>query len=197
MEQVDETVQRIARLAARLSTILVAIDGCGGAGKTTLAKILSRALDNAGIRCGVVHFDDFYLPYAHRSTGCNEEFPVGANFDWRRLREQVLLPLRAGRDAIYSRYDWEMKAMAEDQFVSASATVIVEGVYSYRKELESLYDLSIWVDCPRNIRLTRGIERDGEDRRAQWQYDWMPAEDRYVEVHRPHERADMVVSGSV
>ena len=65
-----------------------------------------------------------------------------------------------------------------------------------RRELADLYDLKIWVECPRAIRLARGIARDGEKARAIWEQDWMPKEDYYVNTHLPRERADLSVSGA-
>ena len=41
---------------------------------------------------------------------------------------------------------------------------------------------TIWVDCPCEVRLRRGVERDGERMRAVWVEEWMPAEDLYVEA---------------
>lgn len=195
VQQGHDIVRRIAELGATQSTILVAVDGCGGAGKTVFAARLSSDLVAAGRRTEVIHFDDFYLPLALRPTDEVKEKLVGANFDWQRLREQVLMPLRAEQEAIYARYDWGTDTLAERHTVAAGATVIVEGVGSSRNELAPLYDLRIWVDCPRDLRLRRGIERDGEKSRDRWERDWMPAEDRYVREHRPHERAEMIVSG--
>ena len=196
MDQINDIVQRIANLAASQSTILVAVDGCGGAGKTELATRLSRTLEATGRRAEVIHMDDFYLPSALRPAGDTKMKTVGANFDWQRLREKVLMPLRAGREANYAVYDWGTDTLVERRTVPAGTIVIVEGVCSSRKEIYAYYDLRVWVECPRELRLHRGIERDGEHNRAQWELDWMPDEDRYVEQHRPHESADMMVSGT-
>ena len=196
INQVDDIVQQFAILSARQSTILVAVDGCGGAGKTLLATRLSRTLEATDRRAQVIHFDDFHLPSAFRPAGEAREKPVGVDFDWRRLCKQVLVPLRAERAAIYARYDWATDTLAERHTVSAGATVIVEGIYTSRRELAPLYDFRVWVDCPRDLRLRRGIERDGEESRARWERDWMPNEDRYVEEHRPNQTADLIVSGN-
>jgi uridine kinase len=64
-----------------------------------------------------------------------------------------------------------------------------------RSELGDPWDLKIWVEAPYDLRLTRGIERDGEGMRSTWVEHWMPQEDRYVESQRPQERADVVVLG--
>lgn len=53
---------QLSGLPRRHRTLLVGIDGCGGAGKSTLAMRLA-ALDP---NISVVHIDDFYLPSAQR-----------------------------------------------------------------------------------------------------------------------------------
>ena len=110
---------------------------------------------------------------------------------WRRLRDEVLGPLRAGQVARYQRYDWSSDALAEWHDVP-QGIVIVEGVYSTRLELEQFYDLTVWVECPRSICLARGVERDGEAARRKWEEEWMPAEDHYISEQSPHTRANIV-----
>jgi hypothetical protein len=44
------------------------------------------------------------------------------------------------------------------------------------------------------LRLQRGVERDGEQLRAQWEK-WMAAEDQYVHRERPDQSADLVLPG--
>jgi uridine kinase len=58
------------------------------------------------------------------------------------------------------------------------------------------YDLRIWVEAARELRLARGIARDGEQARAVWEDHWMPSEDRYVEEDDPISAADLIVDGS-
>ncbi|MEM1256742.1 MAG: uridine kinase, partial [Cyanobacteria bacterium P01_H01_bin.21] len=90
---------------------------------------------------------------------------------------------------------WCKDVLTEAQHILPGAIVIVEGVFSSRDELAAKYDFRIWVDCPRQLRLKRGIERDGESYRDRWEQDWMPSEDQYVENHQPIDRADFVASG--
>jgi len=122
--------------------------------------------------------------------------PIGGNFDWPRLREQVLDPLRRGETARYDRYDWLEDDLANAHQVLPGRVVIVEGIYSSRRELAPLYDMRVWVDCPRELRLSRGLKRDGEAARGRWEDDWMPCEDRYIREHRPQEYADAIVNGA-
>jgi uridine kinase len=73
---------------------------------------------------------------------------------------------------------------------------MVEGIYSTRVELKEFYDFTVWVECPRAIRLARGLERDGESAPNCWLTKWMPEEDRYVSEQLPQTRADLVYDGS-
>jgi len=196
MGRVSEVVGRIVAIDTRRSTRLVAVDGPGGAGKTVLAAEVAGALRAIGRRAETVHFDDFFLPSAQRSVTGGPAKPIGGDFDWRRLRDEVLVPLREEQPARYSRYDWHLDALVDVREVLPGATVLVEGIYTSRRELAPLYDLRIWVECPRHLRLSRGLERDGEASRARWELDWMPEENRYVAEHRPRERADLVVGGA-
>jgi uridine kinase len=140
--------------------------------------------------------DDFYLPSAQLIKGPQEEKPIGSDFDWKRVLKQVLEPISQDNEGYYQRYDWELDDLAEWHRVPVGGIVIIEGVYSIRKELANYYDYMIWVDCPRDIRLMRGLERDGEQARANWVMNWMISEDRYIEDHKPHVRANLVISGT-
>jgi uridine kinase len=193
---IPEVVRRVIALSVERGIVLVAIDGPGGSGKSTLAAAIHAAVRAAGIPASVVSFDEFYLPSAQRLLGSPAEKPIGADYDWPRLRDQVLAPIRMGVTARYDRYDWRQDAFADVGEAKPEGVVIVEGIYSSRRELADLYDLRIWVECPRELRLERGIRRDGEGARGIWENDWMPSEDLYFEAHRPWEYADIIVDGT-
>ncbi len=183
---------RVADLRASSARPLVGIDGRAGSGKSTLARELASRLADAA----VVEFDDFYRPGAERAArAANGDSEIGGDFDWRRLRDQVLEPLIAGAPGRYQRYDWESDELAEWHDVFAGV-VIVEGNYVIRPELRGYYDLRIWVEAPYDLRLQRGITRDGEQARTRWVEEWMPEEDRYVAASRPADHADVLVDGS-
>jgi uridine kinase len=74
--------------------------------------------------------------------------------------------------------------------------VIVEGVYSTRDELVTWYDFAIWLECPRQTRLARGIARSGESIREILEQDWMVAEDLYIQHQHPQLRADVIIDSS-
>lgn len=173
-------VERIKAAPGRpgMATRIIAVDGPGGAGKSTLAARLSAALDSAP----VVHTDDF----------ASWEIPLEW---WPRLLAQVLEPLGQDRPARYQRYDWNARSLAEWHDLSPTRYVILEGVSASREAFRRFLSYTIWVETPREERLRRGLARDGEEARALWEA-WMADEDAYVLRERPAEQADTVVDGS-
>jgi uridine kinase len=171
---------RIAAIEPRSRlTKIVAIDGLGGSGKSELAARLADKLGGAP----VVRTDDFARPGLR-------------GWDWRRLQAQVLTPIAANEQGRYQRYDWSTDRLAEWHTIPVGGTLIVEGVSSLRHELGKYWDLAIWVCAPYQLRLSRGVHRDGESMRAQWADVWMPEEQEYLEAQRPDEKADVIVDGS-
>ena len=175
MERGDEPEMRIAEYCTlkqtveelikancnKQSTLLIGIDGCGGSGKSTLARQLRADLQNVTI----IHKDDFYLPSSRIMKTAPSEKPIGADYDWNRLLNEVLAPLSQDKADYYQRYDWDSDRLAEWHTVPVGGIVIIEGVYTLRQELADYFDLKVWVDCPRDKRLARGLERDGEGAR--------------------------------
>ena len=145
----------------------------------------------------MVEFDDFYRLSSDRSRrAAAGDSEIGGNFDWRRLRDQVLEPLSRDEPGRYQRYDWARDELAEWHEVPIGGIVIIEGNYSTRHELRAFYDFTIWIDAPHDLRLRRGLERGGQDKLERWLTEWIPEEDRYIEAESPAERVDLVLDGS-
>jgi uridine kinase len=185
------------------STLLIAIDGPGGSGKTTLAQSIVNHTPHAT----VLHLDDFFFPNHMRASTRGDTSEVGGDLDWRRMRDQVLTPLSQDKPGRYQRYDWGTDMLAEWHDVPVGGIVIVEGVYSLRQEMRAFFDFRVWVHCPKEVYLARGLERSliewpersTEASRALWEHVWIPAEERYAREHRPERMVDLVIdtSGSI
>ncbi|MCY4372759.1 MAG: hypothetical protein OXC31_03230 [Spirochaetaceae bacterium] len=188
-EIVDHVLQAIQGCHAATGTTLVGIDGPGGAGKSVLSASIARK-DSC---ISVVPIDDFYVPRDNRVGGRDAVLTPWKNMEVSRLLREVLQPLTAGDEASYRRYDWGTDALAERRGVPADGIVLVEGVYALLPPLKDYYQLRVWIDCPRELRLARGLARDGQDALAQWRDQWMPAEDRYASIQRPKDGADLVL----
>lgn len=109
----------------------------------------------------------------------------------------LLDPLAAGRPGRYRRYDWHARAFAETVEVGVpdAGLLVVEGVGSGSPSVAHLTTALVWVEAPRDVRLRRGIDRDGEALRAQW-HAWQDAEDAHFARCRTRDRADLVVDGT-
>ena len=166
---------RASRAPIGVATRLIAIDGPGGAGKTTLAAWLAEELQAA-----VIHTDEF----------ASWDNPVDW---WPEMLERAVKPLAAGESARYKPTAWggEEHALV---VVEPGGTVVLEGVTTSRNAFRPYLAYSIWIETARAVRLRRGIDRDGEGARAQWGR-WMEQEDRYIESERPYEHADVVLRG--
>ncbi len=138
--------------------------------------------------------DHFYKPKTLRDAA-DSSSEVGAWFDWRRLEKQLLVPFTENREIRIQKYDWESGSLKDWQSIPDTSNVIVEGVYSTRKELSKYYDLKIWIDCPADIRLSRGIERDGIEMKEHWQNVWMKQEGDYYNNHKPFLLSDVQICG--
>jgi uridine kinase len=153
---------------------LVGIGGRGGAGKSTLARRFVGAQ--------IVGTDEFW---------------TGTDFELSRLHREVIAPLREGRPARFHGFDWAAgRPHAEVRAVEPRGVVVVEGVCALHRDFRDAYDLRIWVEAPRAVRLARGVARDGEASRERWETVWMPREDAYVERDDPVSAAHLIVDGS-
>jgi uridine kinase len=160
-----------------IPTKIIAIDGPGGAGKSTLATQLSRELGRAQI----VQTDDF----------ASWDNPIDW---WPRVIAEVLVPIANDRPARFRRTDWEGKGREEWRTVTPAPYVILEGVSASREAFRPYLTYSIWVETPRHTRLRRGLERDGEAAREHWER-WMAEEDAYVARENPRSEVDYIVRG--
>jgi uridine kinase len=167
--------------------LLVGIDGAGGAGKSTLANGISEAF---GARAAIIRCDDFYRPL---NTQCTPEEAYEEYFDWRRLRDEALIPLRSGQRARYQRYDWIANSLAEWIEVESREIILVEGVFATRPGLRALLEVAIFIETPREERIRRMLARPQPD--TSWIDQWMAAEDWYLALNGPHRSADLVVQG--
>ncbi len=165
------------------ATRLVCLDGPAGSGKSTLARGVVAVAREAGLSTVLVGCDDVL----HGWTGLRG---LGADLD-----RDVVRPLAEGRPAGYRRWDWVADAYAEWVVVPAVDLLVLEGVGSGSPLFGDLVSVLVWVEAPSDLRLERGLARDGEQMREHW-LRWRVEEDALFATDRTRERADLHYDGS-
>jgi uridine kinase len=175
-----ELAQRVRTAPPRLGAVrLVCVDGPAGSGKTTFAACLAAAL---GPGTAVLHMDDLYAGWT--LDGAVERLTAG-----------VLEPLAHGRPGSYHRYDWAAERFADTATgVTVPEVLVVEGCGSSPRALDRWTTVRVWVEAPPQVRLARGLARDGDHLADHWQR-WQQSEAGEFEREDTRSRADVRVDG--
>ncbi|GAA1722034.1 4-amino-4-deoxychorismate synthase [Kribbella yunnanensis] len=181
----DSLLDHVQAAPPRLGrTRLISIDGPAGSGKSTLAARFEARANARGLNTFVIHMDDLYDGWA------------GAERGFALLRDHVLQRLSDGREGRYRRYDWNTGAYAELHVVPVTVDLlIVEGVTSCDRDADGWQSLRLWIETTNEVRLDRGIERDGEALRDHW-LEWMRWERDHFATQSTRDRAHVVVDGN-
>ena len=185
-------------LSGRRGPVVVALDGGSGAGKSTLASLIEGQVDTS-----TIPLDDFFaadIPDPQWDTFSVEE-KLEQVFDWRRLREDVLVPLLAGKPARWYAFDFESGLRADGTYGmktepterAPAAVIAIEGAYSAGPALADVIDLAILLDVPVEERHARLEAREEGEFLRKWHGRWDPVEAYYFSVVRPKDSFDLVV----
>lgn len=145
--------------------IVVGIAGGSGSGKTTLAEAIYAAIGEDNIT--YIQHDSYYRDNSHMSF----EERANQNFDHPDSLETSLLiehlkQLRQGQNVSKPEYDFathSRKNVTVD--IGPRPVILVEGILILsERELNSLFDIRVFVDTDDDIRLIRRIQRDTVER---------------------------------
>lgn len=181
------------------SSLLIAVTGGSGAGKGWFTERLCRLL---GERAGCVQLDSFYLDRSHLSflqrTRINYDSPDAIDWDWL---ERALGDCRAGVATSLPAYDFATYTRKTERRALVPRPVIfVDGLWLLRRpSLRALFDLSIYLDTPGDLRCARRLARDVAERgyteeaiARRLRAAVLPMHARYVEPQKRH--ADIVLA---
>ncbi|OLO67531.1 GNAT family N-acetyltransferase [Actinomyces oris] len=188
--QVSATDDLVAHLLSLVGTpqgrpAIIAVDGRGGSGKTTLTTALAAAVPGAQ----AFHLDDLIW---------NEPL-----YDWDQLYVNTLTQLRQAGSLDLVPDKWrEHGREGSIRIPAGSPLVIVEGTGAGLAAVRSLIDAHVWVQTGDDVAERRGIKRDiaegvngdAEESVRFWHW-WMAGERPFFAKDRPWRRADVIVSG--
>lgn len=177
---------------------VVGIAGGTGAGKTTVAELISNAVGESVTR---LPMDDYYEDLSHldveERAAVNYDHPDA--FEWSLLADH-LERLIAGETVETPMYDFEIHNRREEtRTVEPTPVIVLEGIFAlYDESITEQMDLCLYVETDPDVRILRRIERDVIERGR----DLAGVIDRYRSTVKPmHEqfveptkkRADLII----
>ena len=177
--ELADVAERIFRSTTTNGTRLVAVDGCAGAGKSTLARRLAALLE-----APIATTDDF-LSWTDLDSW------------WSRFERELIEPLLDRREARYPVRDWQRDPEGESvtgtKTIPWAPVVIIEGVTASRRALTDRLAFRIWVDAPEDVRRERNFAR-AEYWHDHWEA-WRDMEAAFFAADGTPGRADLLVDG--
>ena len=204
MRGLDEvTRQVLQRRAAVPDTrcLLVGVSGIDGCGKGYVARQLEARLALHGVIPAVLNVDGWLnLPEKRfcESDPAENFYENAIRFD--QFFTQLVIPLRDRRSvrliadfteetaSQYRQHTYDFKDVS---------VVLVEGIFLFKREYRTLFDLAIWIDCSFSIALARAIDRAQEGLSAAktiaaYETIYFPAQGIHLIRDNPRENADLI-----
>ncbi len=181
-DAIDVLLAHARQEVLRLDTPrVIGVDGPSGAGKTSFADSLAEALlVRTGSRPQIVHMDDLYPGW----DGLAEAIDL--------VTTCVLEPLAQGLDASFRRWDWSTDERAEAVHVPVADWIVVEGVGSGSRRCRPNLAALAWLEADRDVRMARGLARDGESFRPHWEH-WAEQEQRLFAAEDTRSHATVII----
>lgn len=180
--------------------ILILLSGGSGSGKTTVASEIMKNLPSevSGI---IVCQDSYYTDQTYNSKfdPAIHNFDHPNAFDWKLMKNHIKKLLNKNSVKIpiynYSTHSRELNA----NLTKPADIIIFEGIHAlYDDELNSLAELKIFVDTPKDESFIRRLERDVQQRGrdlnsviTQWRETVKPMYEAFIEPLKL--KADVII----
>jgi uridine kinase len=162
----DRLVHMIDKLGDR--RLRIALDGLTAAGKTSLGHELAHRLAGRGRSSFRASLDDFKRPWceAHLYDRVSGEGYYRNAFDPEAARRLLLDPSGPTADGLIALCSIDPLTQIDQSAVKtampSNGVLIVDGVFACRPELNSYWDLRVWLEIDPELSVRRGTERDGD-----------------------------------
>ncbi|MGB0452115.1 MAG: uridine kinase [Bacteriovoracaceae bacterium] len=172
---------------------IVGIAGGSGSGKTTFASRLKERFENQypHLTCKILLQDNYYIDQSHKfdhdGGSVNFDHPESLDFD---LMATHLKQIKRGQSIEIPQYDFKTHTrQKETNHLSAPDVLLIDGILILHPEnVSNEFDHSIFVEAPEDLRYSRRLKRDVEERgrtpegvQEQFQKQVKPMHDHFVE----------------
>ena len=145
--------------------LIIGIAGGTGSGKTTVVRKIQQQFPRGEVN--ILSHDSYYydnsnLPLEERRKK-NFDHPDSIEFELMIEHVKLLKKGIAIKEPVYSFITCTREK--EIRLVEPREVLIIEGILClFNKELRDLMDIKVYVDCDSDLRLSRVIQRDMEER---------------------------------
>ncbi|HVA83068.1 MAG TPA: hypothetical protein VNF06_02800 [Candidatus Aquilonibacter sp.] len=193
---IEASIAKISALMTRKETVIVAIAGGSGSGKTEVVGARIKATFG---HAKVINMDDYYLPIKEilANNEINPDHPKAQKLE---LLEEHLSLLQKGisiKKPIFS-FLVQGGTVVGEEIIDPAKIIIVEGLFSLTEGVAKHGDVKIFVDASYRTRLERRLVRDVK--RSTWSkeqtagYYMRTGEPMYVKFVKPTKKnADVVI----
>ena len=204
MSNIDEVTQQILRrrkTVPETRCVLVGVSGIDGCGKGYVARQLEARLALHGVTPAILNVDGWLnLPEKrfNQSDPADNFYENAIRFD--QFFAQLVIPLR-DRRSVHLVADFTEETASQFRkhtydFKDVSV-VLVEGIFLFKREYRTHFDLAIWIDCSFPTALARAIDRAQEGLSAAktirtYETIYFPAQRIHLTNDRPREHADLI-----
>ncbi len=183
----------------------VAISGIDASGKGYISQQLYQALTGKGYAVALIHTDPWQNPLPVRLKKENPAANFHENvFRWNDLFNRLILPLKKDKGIYLETTGIRTEADIYYPLIYDLRNIdiiLIEGIFLFKQEYLSFYDLTIWTDCSFETGLRRAIQRNAEclDTKTlihDYHTFYYPAQRYHFKKDHPAAHADFVIDNN-
>ncbi|MEC9282536.1 MAG: uridine kinase [Bdellovibrionota bacterium] len=172
-----------------MTPIIIAVAGGSCSGKTSFCKRFREQIGEEN--CLMVLQDNYYIDQSDRfdEDGGAVNFDHPESLEFSLMKEQ-LAQLKSGKSVELPLYDFTTHTRRKESLlVEPKPVILVDGILILSQEsLREVFDDSIFIECDRDRRFTRRLQRDTVERgrtpegvKAQFEKQVEPMHNQFVE----------------
>ena len=201
---IDEVVKRILDRRAEVPenrSLLVGISGIDGCGKGFIARQIKARFAQRAVASAIINVDVWLnLPEKRFDRMAPAQTFYESAIRFNEFFSDLVIPLRDQRSVYLVADVAEETAKQYRKHIynfRNVAVILVEGIFLFKQEYRSLFDLAIWVDCSFPTALARALERSQEglppaETIAAYETIYFPAQEIHFNKDNPRAAADLI-----